>query len=119
MSFPVIFSNQKLQEPPVKIEPKNKAQNAIVIDDDLALLHLNKEILERNQIKAHTFSSGKDALENIDSISYDFIITDIQLPSFNGFYFAETLKSERKYGYKDQPIIAVTGRKDLDKESYL
>src|SRR5699024_10459740 len=33
--------------------------------------------------------------------------------------FAETLKSERKYGYKDQPIIAVTGRKDLDKESYL
>lgn len=119
LSFPVIFSNQKLQEPPVKIEPKNKAQNAIVIDDDLALLHLNKEILERNQIKAHTFSSGKDALENIDSISYDFIITDIQLPSFNGFYFAETLKSERKYGYKDQPIIAVTGRKDLDKESYL
>ncbi|HLT41372.1 MAG TPA: response regulator, partial [Sphingobacteriaceae bacterium] len=89
------------------------------IDDDLALLHLNKEILERNKIKVHPFSSGKEALENINSIEYDFIITDIQLPSFNGFFFAETLKSEQKYGYKNQPIIAVTGRKDLNKESYL
>lgn len=119
LSFPAVFSNQKLQEPTAEPQHKNRAHNAIVIDDDLALLHLNKEILERNHIKVHPFSSGKDALEKINSISYDFIITDIQLPSFNGFYFAETLKSEEKYGYNDQPIIAVTGRKDLDKQSYL
>lgn len=119
LSFPVVFSNQKLQEPAIEPQHNNTAHNAIVIDDDLALLHLNKEILERNRINVHPFSSGKEALENINSISYDFIITDIQLPSFNGFFFAETLKSEKKYGYKNQPIIAVTGRKDLDKESYL
>lgn len=119
LSFPVVFSNQKLQEPTIEPQHNNTAHNAIVIDDDLALLHLNKEILERNRINVHPFSSGKEALENINSISYDFIITDIQLPSFNGFFFAETLKSEKKYGYKNQPIIAVTGRKDLDKESYL
>lgn len=119
LSFPAIFSNQKLQEPAVVTQHTNTAHNAIVIDDDTALLHLNKEILERNKIKVYPFSSGKEALENINSIEYDFIITDIQLPSFNGFFFAETLKSEQKYGYKDQPIIAVTGRKDLHKESYL
>lgn len=119
LSFPAVFSNQKLQEPAVITQHNNTAHNAIVIDDDLALLHLNKEILERNKIKVHPFSSGKEALENINSIEYDFIITDIQLPSFNGFFFAETLKSEQKYGYKNQPIIAVTGRKDLNKESYL
>src|SRR5699024_12217349 len=43
----------------------------------------------------------------------------LPISSFNGFFFAETLKSEKKYAYKNQPIIAVTGRKDLDKESYI
>lgn len=119
LSLPATFSNQKLQDPPTEVHKKTSARNAIVIDDDLALLHLNKEILERNHINVYPFSSGKEALEKIDSISYDFIITDIQLPSFNGFFFAETLKSEKKYAYQDQPIIAVTGRKDLDKESYI
>lgn len=119
LSLPATFSNQKLQEPLNEVHKKTSARNAIVIDDDLALLHLNKEILERNQINVYPFSSGKEALEKINSISYDFIITDIQLPSFNGFFFAETLKSEKKYEYQNQPIIAVTGRKDLDKESYI
>ena len=119
LSFPAVFSKQKLQEPTPEHQPKSTARSAIVIDDDLALLQLNKEILEGNQIKVYPFSSGKDALENINTITYDFIITDIQLPSFNGFFFAETLKSEKKYGYKNQPIIAVTGRKDLDKVSYI
>ncbi|WP_417362266.1 hybrid sensor histidine kinase/response regulator [Galbibacter sp.] len=119
LSFPAIYSNQKLQDPAKENQHNNIAHNAIVIDDDLALLHLNKEILERNNIKVHPFSSGKEALENINAISYDFIITDIQLPSFNGFFFAETLRSEKKYEYQGQPIIAVTGRKDLDKRSYI
>src|SRR5690606_38988456 len=45
LSFPAVFSNQKLQEPTVVTQHNNTAHNAIVIDDDLALLHLNKEIL--------------------------------------------------------------------------
>ncbi|MCF8713332.1 response regulator [Joostella atrarenae] len=127
--FPVEFSTQ---EPVLKKELQDnivdeenpltmadKKYTAIVIDDDETLLRLNKEILENNNIKVFAFNSGKKALEKITTIAYDFIITDIQLPSFNGFYFAETLRSEAQYNYNNQPIIAVTGRKDLNKESYI
>ncbi|MCX2681021.1 ATP-binding protein [Galbibacter sp. EGI 63066] len=117
--FPAEFSEQEL---PISAEihsENHTPKTAIVIDDDEALLRLNTEILERNGIKTHAFNNGKDALQNIAKMEYDFIITDIQLPSFNGFFFAETLKSDPQYQYKNQPIIAVTGRKDLDKKSYI
>src|SRR5690606_4263094 len=37
LSFPVVFSNQKLQEPKPEPQHNNTAHSAIVIDDDLAL----------------------------------------------------------------------------------
>ncbi|MDG3583054.1 hybrid sensor histidine kinase/response regulator [Galbibacter pacificus] len=121
--FPAEFSHQEATETThpkhEKAILKDKHYTAIVIDDDETLLQLNKEVLEEHNIQVYPFNNGKDALENIQNITYDFIITDIQLPTFNGFYFAETLRSDVKYHYKDQPIIAVTGRKDLDKESYI
>ncbi|MEL4308825.1 hybrid sensor histidine kinase/response regulator [Joostella sp. CR20] len=119
--FPAEFSTQKAvkTETPKTNTPLQESYTAIIIDDDETLLKLNQEILENNNIKTHVFSSGKKALEEIQNIDYDFIITDIQLPSFNGFFFAETLRSDEQYNYKNQPIIAVTGRKDLNKKSYI
>ncbi|MEJ4089707.1 hybrid sensor histidine kinase/response regulator [Galbibacter orientalis] len=120
--FPAKFSSKdviikNVENPDFTI--LNKKYTAIVIDDDETLLKLNKEILEKNNFKVFAFDSGKKALDKIKSIEYDFIVTDIQLPSFNGFYFAETLRSDKQYGYNNQPIIAVTGRKDLNKKSYI
>ncbi|QLE01384.1 response regulator [Galbibacter sp. BG1] len=120
--FPAEFSNQEIAKKPETKEElpvSNKRFTAIVIDDDETLLSLNREVLENNNFEVFTFNSGKKALEEISNIAYDFIITDIQLPSFNGFYFAETLRSDEQYRYNNQPIIAVTGRKDLNKKSYI
>ncbi|MCM5662039.1 ATP-binding protein [Galbibacter mesophilus] len=120
--FPAEFSTQEIVEQTEEIHeiPANDKQyTAIVIDDDETLLQLNREVLENNNMKVHSFNSGKKALEEIKNIDYDFIITDIQLPSFNGFFFAETLRSEEQYRYNGQPIIAVTGRRDLNKKSYI
>lgn len=116
--FPVALSRSDEE---LKIENKtarNKNLKAIVIDDDETLLLLTKEILEQHNIKVSVFSSGKDALEHIHEIEYDLVITDIQLPLMNGFHFAEKLQSDASLNYQKQPIIAVSGRKNLKKKDY-
>lgn len=90
----------------------------VVIDDDPALLKLNTMVLEQQGFTVHAFKNASHALEVLHKITYDVIITDIQMPVMNGFRFLELLKTEKNHSYKDQPVIAITGRHDLKKEYY-
>ncbi|XLS28823.1 ATP-binding protein [Flavobacteriaceae bacterium M23B6Z8] len=116
--FPVNLCDSAKKPEITQENELKKELGAIVIDDDETLLALTTEILEQNGMKVHAFTSGKDALEQLKYISYDFIITDIQLPLMNGFYFAEKLQSDNSLNYQKQPIIAVSGRKNLKKKDY-
>ena len=119
LQFPLKISKNKevtKETLPVKI-PENL--NVIIVDDDPALLKLNKLILKQNGLNVYNFENASKALEKINTIEYDLIITDIQMPIMNGFRFFELLKTNKKYGYQNQPIIAITGRHDIIKKHYL
>src|SRR5690606_38411823 len=75
------------------------------------------DVLKQSQVQVVTFDNAKDALEQLEQLTFDFVITDIQLPKMNGFHFMETLKQSEFY--KKQPIIAMTGRTDLNPENYI
>ncbi|MDO6759683.1 ATP-binding protein [Tamlana sp. 2_MG-2023] len=90
---------------------------AIVVEDDDSMQLLLKTILKQHGIEAFVFDNAKKALESIDDIAYDMVFTDIQLPEMNGIHFMETLKNQ--VSYKDQPIIAMTGRVNMSKEDYM
>lgn len=94
-------------------------KNVVIIDDDTLLLQMLEDWLKTKKARVHSFKSATEALSMIDKVEYDLIITDIQLPGINGFRFLELLRSEAAYGYSGQPVIAVSGRKDLDPEKYL
>lgn len=94
-------------------------KNVIIIDDDTLLLQMLEDWLVSKKAGVHRFTSATQALNKIAELDYDLIITDIQLPGMNGFRFLELLRSRQEYEYKDQPVIAVSGRKDLDPEKYL
>ncbi|WP_340199684.1 hybrid sensor histidine kinase/response regulator [Ascidiimonas sp. W6] len=116
--FPVTFCEKQQLNTHKEFSPNQKELTAIVIDDDEILIELTKEILNQNGIQAFTFDSAKAALNKIPNLKYDFIITDIQLPSMNGFHFTEKLQSNPIFNYQQQPIIAVSGRKNLKKKDY-
>ena len=92
-----------------------KELTAIVIDDDTNLLELTTEVLKQNNYKVLSFSNAADALKVIKTTPFDFIITDIQMPEMDGFEFIEQLKKE-KSAYRNQAVIALTGRLDLDRK---
>ncbi|GLB52648.1 hybrid sensor histidine kinase/response regulator [Neptunitalea chrysea] len=108
LAVPLVNANENAE-----VE-KLPSLRALVIDDDETLLQLSEELLTGSGILVETFTNGKIVLENISKLTFDFIITDIQLPEMNGFHFVEMLHQKGI----NKPIIAVTGRKDMPENFY-
>ncbi|WP_309608535.1 ATP-binding protein [Flavobacterium sp.] len=96
----------------------NKILTAVILDDDLNLLNLTAEVLKQNNYNVLKFTNATDALEAIKNEPFDILITDIQMPNIDGFEFISLLKNS-KSNYKNQPVIALTGRTDLATEIYM
>jgi len=89
----------------------------LIIDDDTALLHMLRELAESMEITAHTFTNFL-SIDEDSHLAYDIVLTDIQMPQVTGFEVLKRLRSGEYAHYTDQPIIAMTGRRDLNPEAY-
>ncbi|MGJ5641011.1 ATP-binding response regulator [Formosa sp. S-31] len=116
LSLPVVFAKKELNNGKTSNKPLAKNLHVVVVDDDASLRQLITDILQNQNIKISTFETANGALDNLQEIPFDLVLTDIQLPKMNGFHFMETLKQQPYY--KSQPIIAATGRKDLEAKVY-
>ena len=120
IKLPLLFdtSDSTIIESKKAVFIDNKKYTFIVIDDDINLLNLTSGVLKQEKHTVLSFDRATKALEAISSTNFDFIITDIQMPEMDGFVFVKKLKSYNFSTYKDQPIIALTGRTDLDFSVY-
>ncbi len=89
----------------------------LILDDDPSMLHLLKEVCLNEQIEAHTYSDFY-AIPNDPFLRYDVVLTDIEMPTINGIQVLKKLKNAHYSHYKTQPIIAMTGRRDIMPETY-
>ena len=90
----------------------------LIIDDDTALLHMLRELAESMGITAHTYTNFL-SIEKDSHLAYDIVLTDIQMPQVTGFEVLKKLQSGKYKHYKNQPIIAMTGRRDLGPKAYI
>src|SRR5690606_40796502 len=95
---------------------------AVIIDDDDAMRSLLKEIFEQMNITAEAFRSY-DEFKNIErsrniDFNLDFILTDIQMPKTDGFSVLKNLKNGEITSYKNQPVIAMTGSREHNRDFY-
>ncbi|MFV0541419.1 MAG: ATP-binding protein [Aestuariibaculum sp.] len=116
LQIPVTTTKKTLYEDKEQ-SPTTFNLNAIVVEDDLAMQQLLKNLLKQYGIKVFLFGNAKKALKQIDTLTYDFVLTDIQLPKMNGIHFMETLKNH--VTYKNQPVIAMTGREKMSVKDYI
>ncbi|MDR6844857.1 ATP-binding protein [Flavobacterium granuli] len=117
IQLPLLLDSSS-QKVPVIGHSSNKL-TAVVIDDDINLLKLTTEILQQNDYKVLSFNNASAALEALESNSFDFIITDIQMPDIDGFLFLNKLKESVTIDFDEKPVIALTGRTDLATEIYI
>ncbi|WP_456313536.1 ATP-binding response regulator [Pseudomonas shirazensis] len=100
------------------VSQNTKKYTFIVIDDDINLLNLTSGVLKQEKHQVFSFDRANKALEAISQTNFDFIITDIQMPEMDGFMFVEKLRNSKISTYNNQPVVALTGRTDLDFSVY-
>lgn len=106
------------EQPQTDIPVNTKALTFIVVDDDTNLLQLTTGVLKQENHQVHSFTRAAEALKAVQTVAFDVVITDIQMPEMDGFGFIENLRKLPETVYKEQPVIALTGRTDLDPSVY-
>ncbi|WP_159075798.1 hybrid sensor histidine kinase/response regulator [Muricauda brasiliensis] len=115
VEIPVEFTNIEIKEDNFEtpiVKPDDLS--ILVIDDDENMLSLISEVCKLHQVKTATFTNFDDF--HISEIhQFDVVITDIQMPSIDGFSVLEKVNNT---GYS-KPIIAMTGQQIGNKSEYL
>lgn len=92
-------------------DTKSKHGTIIVVDDDIQLLEYTAIFLKENGYTPYPFSNARDALDTLQNIHADAVLTDIVMPGTSGLELLETIQGINA----DIPVIMMTGFADLGK----
>jgi DNA-binding NtrC family response regulator len=81
------------------------AKKALVIDDDVSTLELMKFQLRAEGFEVTTVERGQEGLKFVEEIEFDIILTDLNLPDFDGIEMVRRCKEISP----DTEIIMITG----------
>lgn len=86
----------------------------LVVEDDVHLMEGIRDILEINEYKVLTATHGKEGLEVLEqqSVPPDLIVSDIMMPSMNGYEFFEAVRA--KNTWITIPFIFLTAKGERD-----
>lgn len=81
-------------------------KNILVIDDNEMVLSVLSERLRTSSKDwmILTAENGKEAVKILESVSVDFVLTDLQMPVMDGYEFLEYARTHHPF----IPIIAMT-----------
>jgi CheY-like chemotaxis protein len=81
---------------------------ALVVDDSMLIRHTVCRFLEERGFAVESASNGRDALQVLDRISPNLIITDMQMPIMGGSELITAVKARPETA--SIPIVIVAGR---------
>jgi CheY-like chemotaxis protein len=85
---------------------------ALVIDDSMLIRHTVCRFLENRGFKVETAANGMAALEALELIWPDLIITDLQMPKLSGYQLIDRLKADEKTA--GIPILVLAAKPSAD-----
>ena len=85
------------------------ARVALVVDDSMLIRHTVCRFLEVRGFAVESATNGQDAIEILQTLLPDIIITDLVMPKMDGREFISHLKSHPNT--KNIPIVVLAGRK--------
>jgi two-component system OmpR family response regulator len=78
---------------------------AIIADDDRVIRELCREVLEAEALRVLTAANGQEALALAEAWIPDVLVTDVVMPSLDGFGLVRALRRL----YPEVPVIMITG----------
>ena len=87
----------------------------LVVDDSPFMLSLIGDILTALNYDITTFGNAQDACRQLDSIKFDAIITDMNMPVMDGLEFTKQVRAKKDYRFV--PLVMLSSEEDADKIS--
>lgn len=104
-------ATRRLDQVPSKAEASLRPLRILLVDDlednrDLVIL-----FLKNLPYSVETAVNGREAVEKIQTASYDIVLMDVQMPIMDGLQATATIREwERAEGRRPTPIIALTAQ---------
>jgi chemosensory pili system protein ChpA (sensor histidine kinase/response regulator) len=80
----------------------------MVVDDSLTVRRVTQRLLTREGYHVVLAKDGVDALEQLQSITPDIMLVDIEMPRMDGFDLTRNVRSDERTSHV--PIIMITSR---------
>ena len=106
-------------EPVPEDLPAAGACRLLLIDDDRIQLTLTSSMLKQQGIASVTCLQVDELLDALRDGGFDALLTDVQMPAMNGFELLRLLRASNIPLARDIPVIAVTARNDMPRESFV
>jgi PAS domain S-box-containing protein len=90
--------------PPAKADPRLEGLHILVADDDPGLCRTLKEILEASGCQVVTARDGAEALDRVESTSFDMVLTDVVMPNMDGYELYCAIRDR----YPQIPVLMMT-----------
>ncbi|WP_368076393.1 response regulator transcription factor [Flintibacter sp.] len=84
------------------------ADQVLIVDDDPAICKLLEKVMRSNDMDSQAVGSGEQALQALETRTFDIILLDVNLGDMEGF---EVLRRLRERGIKT-PVIIISGRNE-------
>lgn len=82
--------------------------HVLVVDDNEMNIKVITALLEKYQIKVTEAGSGREALEKIESMNYDFVFMDHMMPEMDGVETLHRIRGKVGNYYQRVPVVVLT-----------
>jgi signal transduction histidine kinase/CheY-like chemotaxis protein len=97
-----------------------KNKRVLMADDIRINLLLLGRIMDKNGIRYDLASDGEEAWHLFNTMDYDLIITDVQMPKVDGIQLTQLVRNDKNENKSNIPIIGYTGNvAEEDRSNYL
>ncbi len=94
-----------------------RSQNVVmVVDDSLTVRRVTQRLLSREGYQAALAKDGVDALEQLQAMTPDVMLVDIEMPRMDGFDLTRNVRNDERT--RHIPIIMITSRTASKHRSY-
>ncbi len=87
------------------------SEKVLLVDDEEDFLEAMSERMRARDMEVTTASSAKEALEKMESETFDAIVLDFQMPEMDGMEALKSIKAKRP----ESQIILLTGYATVEK----
>ena len=81
----------------------------LVVDDTVDSLDITALVLELNGATVHKAASAAEALDVLETVPIDVLVTDLGMPDADGYGLLRSVRREHPDGNGLVPAIALTG----------